>query len=91
MGSCSQPCAHLRIKTWELLRTTTSGWDVAVGDIAQRATGNSVQVLDEDLLKLRRRLRVDDPLLTNWAEDGIELTGRPLRHVLHTATTLEHT
>ena len=63
----------------------------SLGDLVERATGNSVQLLDEDLPKLRRRLDAGDPILTSWAQDGIELTGRPLRHVLNTATTLELT
>jgi len=130
--------ASLRTTTLELLRVTTSEWEVApeaavvfgsfargegdehsdidmvlvrpagldedparlrqwheqlsaLGDIVQRATGNSVQLLDEDLQKLRRRLDANDPIVTSWEQDGIQLTGRPLRHVLNTVLTLELT
>lgn len=61
----------------------------ALSDAVELATGNSLQLLDEDLPKLRRRLDADDPILASWARDGIELTGRPLRHVLDTATASE--
>jgi predicted nucleotidyltransferase len=130
--------AHLRTTTLELLRSTTSAWEVApeaavvfgsfargdgdensdidvllvrpadldddparlrqwdeqlsnLSDLVERATGNSVQLLDEDLPKLRRRLDADDPILASWAQDGIDLTGRTLRQVLSTATELELT
>lgn len=60
-----------------------------LSDTVQRATGNSVQLLDEDLGKLRRRLDASDPLVTSWLDDSIHLAGRPLRQVLHSAADLE--
>lgn len=54
------------------------GWEHQVGELqerVQRATGNHVQVLDEDLGKLRRRVLAADPILDSWRADGLVLAG----------------
>ena len=48
---------------------------VELQDHVQRATGNHVQVLDEDLGKLRLRVQVADPILDSWRADGLVLAG----------------
>ena len=48
---------------------------VELQERVQRATGNYLQVLDEDLAKLRLRVQVADPLLDSWRTDGLVLAG----------------
>jgi predicted nucleotidyltransferase len=48
---------------------------VELQERVQRATGNHVQVLDEDLGKLRRRVQAADPILDSWRADGLVLAG----------------
>lgn len=71
------------------LPTSASGvWQEqlsALSERIQRATGNSAQLLDEDGLKLSRRLNAKDPIIDNWLEDGLHLAGASLRQVLDDA------
>lgn len=48
---------------------------VELQERVQRATGNHVQVLDEDLGKLRRRVQAADPILDSWRADCLVLAG----------------
>jgi len=48
---------------------------VELQELVQHATGNHVQVLDEDLGKLRRRVQAADPILDSWRADGLVLAG----------------
>lgn len=48
---------------------------VELQERVQRATGNHLQILDEDLSKLRRRLQAADPILSSWRADGLFLVG----------------
>ena len=48
---------------------------VELQERVQRATGNHLQILDEDLGKLRRRLQAADPILYSWRADGLLLAG----------------
>ena len=53
-------------------------WENQVAELQERvqhATGNHVQVLDEDLGKLRRRVQAADPILDSWRADGLVLAG----------------
>ena len=59
----------------------------ALGDVLERATGNRVHVVDEDLAKLRRRLEGGDPIVANWTADGIEVGGNVTWRTLLTQAT----
>lgn len=53
-------------------------WEHQVTELQERvqhATGNHLQVLDEDLGKLRRRVQAADPILDSWRADGLVLAG----------------
>ena len=53
-------------------------WEHQVLDLQERvrrATGNHLQVLDEDLGKLRLRMRAADPILDSWRAEGRTLAG----------------
>ena len=51
------------------------GQVVELQERVQRATGNHMQVLDEDLGKLLRRVQAADPILDSWRADGLVLAG----------------
>jgi len=53
-------------------------WDSQVGSLrerVERATGNHVQVLEEDVSKLSRRVLASDPILESWRADGLVMGG----------------
>jgi len=65
-------------------------WDrqqQALRDCVQNATGNDCQILDIDLPRLRQHVDLDDPLVSNWLQDGVLLSGITLAAAIEMAST----
>jgi len=65
-------------------------WDrqqQALRDCVQNATGNDCQILDIDLPRLRQHVDLDDPLVSNWLQDGVLLSGFTLAAAIEMAST----
>jgi predicted nucleotidyltransferase len=60
-------------------------WDEQVAslrDVVQRWTGNRCQTFIVDTSRLEEYVRAQDPLVRAWLEDGILLSGAPIRDLL---------